>query len=82
MDSDFPANATTAVSALITYERQILPLVRGELERWKARAVAIPDPVLRAAALSALREKGRNAEATAVFAILAPRAHRGGRCGR
>jgi tetraprenyl-beta-curcumene synthase len=64
------------VSALIAYERRILPLVRGELERWSACAVTIPDPVLRGAALSALREKSRNAEATAVFAILAPRARR------
>jgi tetraprenyl-beta-curcumene synthase len=65
------------VSALVSYERRILPLVRGELKRWEAPAVAIPDPALRAAALSGLREKRRNAEATAVFAILAPRAHRG-----
>ena len=66
------------LSALITYERRILPMARGELERWQARAMTIPDPALRAAALSALRERGRNVEATAVFAILAPRAHRPG----
>ena len=70
------ADAITVFSALLTYERQIVPLVRGELGRWQARAVTIPDPVLRAAALSALHEKGQNAEATAVFAILAPRANR------
>lgn len=64
------------VSALVAYERRIRPSVQAELKRWEASAVAIPDPVLRAAALSGLREKGRNAEATAVFAILAPRAHR------
>jgi tetraprenyl-beta-curcumene synthase len=64
------------VSALVAYERRILPLVRGELKRWETLAVAIPNPVLRAAALSGLREKRRNAEGTAVFAILAPRAHR------
>ena len=78
MDSDFPANATTAVSALITYERQILPLVRGELDRWRERALAIPDPLLRAAAVNSLRDKGRNVEATAVFGILAPRGRRVG----
>jgi tetraprenyl-beta-curcumene synthase len=76
MMSEFPANATAVVSALISYERQILPLVRDELARWQERAATIPDPTLRAAALSALREKGRNAEATAVFAILAPRTRR------
>ena len=35
--------------------------------------MTIPDPVLRDAALEALREKRSNPEATAVFAILAPR---------
>ncbi len=64
--------------ALVTYERQIVPLVHSELGRWQTRAAAIPDPVLRAAALSALHEKGQNVEATAVFAILAPRANRVG----
>ncbi len=72
------ADAIAVFSALVTYERQIVPLVRGELGRWEARAATIPDPDLRAAALSALREKGQNAEATAVFAILAPRANRVG----
>ena len=66
------------ISALITYERRILPMARGELDRWQGRAMTIPDPALRSAALSALREKGRNVEATAVFAILAPRARRAG----
>jgi tetraprenyl-beta-curcumene synthase len=70
------ADLMTVVSALVAYERRILPLVHYELTRWEAFAVAIPDPVLRAAALSGLRGKRRNAEATAVFAILAPRAHR------
>jgi tetraprenyl-beta-curcumene synthase len=70
------ADAIAVFLALVTYERQIVPHVGGELGRWQARAATIPDPVLRAAALSALHEKGRNAEATAVFAILAPRADR------
>lgn len=63
-------------SALIAYERRVLPLARAELKGWRARAEAIPDPVLRAAALSALLEKSGNTEATAVFAILAPRPRR------
>src|SRR3954466_11159949 len=65
-----------AVSALVTYERQIVPVERAELKGWRARAVTIPDATLRAAAVSALDEKGRNAEATSVFAILAPRTNR------
>jgi tetraprenyl-beta-curcumene synthase len=69
-------DVATAFSALITYERKIVPLVRAELRRWEARAATIPDPLLRAAALSALRDKAQNAEATAIFGILAPRAAR------
>ncbi|HEY7255992.1 MAG TPA: DUF2600 family protein [Solirubrobacterales bacterium] len=64
------------VSSLIAYEREILPLVRGELDRWRLRASSIPDPLLRGAALSALQADRRNPEATAVFAILAPRSRR------
>lgn len=62
--------------ALGLYRRRIVPWVRRELRRWEGLAEAIPDPVLRGRALAALREKGANPEATAVFAILAPRAHR------
>ena len=76
MGPEFAANAATVVSSLIAYEREILPVVRGELDRWRVRALTIPDPLLRAAALSALQAKGRNPEATAVFAILAPRERR------
>jgi tetraprenyl-beta-curcumene synthase len=45
---------------------------------WRRRAEAIPDPVLRRHALTALTEKSPNPEAVAVFAILAPHAHRRG----
>jgi tetraprenyl-beta-curcumene synthase len=78
VESDLPANATAVVSALIAYERQILPLARDELRRWEERALAIPDPLLRATALKALHDKGRNVEATAVFGILVPRGRRAG----
>ncbi len=69
-------DVAAAISALIAYERRILPIVRRDLRGWEARAATIPDAALRAAALASLREKGRNAEATAVFAILAPRDRR------
>lgn len=62
--------------ALAVYKRAVLPQVRYELERWERWTVKIPDLVLRQAALSTLREKGSNAEATAVFAILVPRPQR------
>jgi tetraprenyl-beta-curcumene synthase len=63
-------------AALGTYRRGIVPAVRRQLRDWETVAEAIPDPVLRDHALDALRKKGANAEATAVFAILAPRAQR------
>jgi len=62
--------------ALALYRRQLLPTVWEEQRRWLALASRVPDPSLRDAANRALREKGANAEATAVFGILAPRARR------
>jgi tetraprenyl-beta-curcumene synthase len=64
------------VRALVAYRRTVVPVVRAELKRWEVAAEAIPDPVLRGQALLSLREKGLNAEATAVFGILAPRRRR------
>ena len=64
-------------TALAVYRRSIVPRARRELRRWETRRRRDPDPTLRGHALAALREKGRNVEATAVFAILAPRPYRG-----
>jgi tetraprenyl-beta-curcumene synthase len=54
----------------------VAPLVRGQLRRWQARALAIEDPVMRAFALRKLSEESFNAEVAATLATLAPRAHR------
>lgn len=59
--------------ALGVYLSRVVPAVRRELGRWREEAEMVPDPVLRGQALDALEEKGLNVEATAVFAILAPR---------
>jgi tetraprenyl-beta-curcumene synthase len=68
---------TAAVlSALGIYRLAVVPGARRELRRWESVAGAIPDPALRGHALAALREKGLNAEASAVLAALAPRANR------
>jgi tetraprenyl-beta-curcumene synthase len=61
------------VSALGVYRARVVPPVRRELQRWRGLAEAVPDPLLRGQALSALDEKALNVEATAVFAVLAPR---------
>jgi tetraprenyl-beta-curcumene synthase len=68
--------AIAVVAALATYRFGILPQVRRELATWQSTATAIADPGLRGEALSAIDEKGLNVEATAVFAILAPRSTR------
>jgi tetraprenyl-beta-curcumene synthase len=65
-----------ALGALSSYGATVLPSVRRQLRGWRQRAVAIPDPEQRTAALAAIDEKGSNVEATAVFAILAPRRNR------
>jgi tetraprenyl-beta-curcumene synthase len=49
---------------------------RAQLRHWRARAAAIEDPALRAPALAKLRDEGFNAQAAAVLATIAPRAHR------
>jgi tetraprenyl-beta-curcumene synthase len=65
--------ASAALAALASYRLRIVPQVRRELAAWRTVAAAIPDPCLRDIALAAIDEKGLNVEATAVFAILAPR---------
>lgn len=55
---------------------EIFPQARVELERWRNRALAIPDPVLRREALRTIEERGP-AERAAAFAVLVPRETRG-----
>ncbi len=71
-----PAETFSALAALALYQRRVLPAARRELRRWDRLAAQMPGGPLREAALGALREKRSNPEATAVFAILAPRARR------
>jgi tetraprenyl-beta-curcumene synthase len=69
-----------AVGALVVasarYWSTVAPVVHRELERWRRRASMIDDPELRALALCKLEEERFNAEAGAMLATLAPRAHR------
>lgn len=64
------------VAAFVRYRRAVLPLVRREMQGWRADAASIPDPILRGHALGALTDKAANVEATAVMAVLAPRRSR------
>jgi tetraprenyl-beta-curcumene synthase len=54
----------------------VFPVARSAQRRLLARAEAIPDPLLRADALAAHRDKGSNSEGLAALAVLAPREHR------
>jgi tetraprenyl-beta-curcumene synthase len=58
--------------AALRYWVTVFPLVGRETERWRRRADAIPDPVLRGIALETLRRERGNAEGAAAFAAFAP----------
>jgi tetraprenyl-beta-curcumene synthase len=58
------------------YWIDVFPVVRAAQRRLLARAEAIPDPQLRADALTSHRDKGSNSEGLAALAVLAPRVHR------
>ena len=62
--------------ANVRYWSTVAPVVRNELRRWELRARAIEDSELRALALEKLRDESFHAEAAAMLATLAPRAHR------
>jgi len=68
--------AAALVVANVRYWTTVAPLVRIELERWREHAGAICAPDLRALALDKLDRESFNAEAGAMLATLAPRAHR------
>jgi len=51
----------------------VFPLVRGELHGWRRRASAIPNPVLRAQALTTLNSERLSAAGAALFAATTPR---------
>lgn len=63
--------------ANVRYWSRVAPLVRIELQRWSARAMAIPDPCLRELAMVKLESEHFNAEVAATLATLAPSKHRG-----
>jgi hypothetical protein len=71
------ARATFAlVLANVRYWSTVAPLVRAELRHWRSRAAAISNPAFREIALAKLDGERFNAEAGAMLATLAPRAHR------
>jgi tetraprenyl-beta-curcumene synthase len=60
---------------VLRYLLLVLPSATRELSQWRSRAGEIPNPHLRRHALQALGKRG-NIEGAALFATLAPAAHR------
>jgi tetraprenyl-beta-curcumene synthase len=76
MGPDRVASLAAFARATQSYWTSVFPRVSRELSHWRERALAIPDPALRAQALQALSKRG-NMEGAAAFATFAPRARRG-----
>jgi tetraprenyl-beta-curcumene synthase len=72
---DSAPRAVTFVAAARRYWLEVFPRVCRERRRGRARALAIPDPLLRRVALEAQGKWG-NVEGAAAFAAFAPRGRR------
>jgi tetraprenyl-beta-curcumene synthase len=68
------ASALTLMSA--RYWTTVVPAARRQMHRWHAQADAIPDPALRALALTKLAEERFNVQTAPTFATLAPPSQR------
>lgn len=64
------------LSAAVRYWTSVYPFVCREIGAWQRRAQVIPDPVLRALAVSALRTERGNLEGATAFAVFTPRTQR------
>lgn len=64
--------AVVFLDAATRYWLTVYPLVRWHAARWRRRAAAIPDPVLRRIALDTHRSESGNLEGAAAFAAFAP----------
>lgn len=73
--TDDLALAAVFTETVVHYLFRVLPLLNAELAHWRARAADIPNPQLRQTAETALDKRG-NIEGAALFATLAPPAHR------
>lgn len=71
-----PGSIRLFASAARRYWLDVFPAAHSTQRHLLARAEAIPDPLLRADALAAHRDKGANSEGLAALAILAPRRRR------
>ncbi|HEX4307791.1 MAG TPA: DUF2600 family protein [Solirubrobacterales bacterium] len=74
--ADTRGSARLFATAAARYWLGVFPAARSAQRHLLARAERIPDPLLRADALAAHRQKGSNSEGLAALAVLAPAEHR------
>lgn len=60
----------TATQFLFRLFRIVMPMARQEIHYWTERAESIPDPILRAQAMSSLRDKRFHADGGSVYAAV------------
>lgn len=70
------SSAAALLAANARYWSHVSPQVGQELLRWRTRAAAIPDPLLRELALGKLEAEDFNAQVAATLATLVPRSRR------
>jgi tetraprenyl-beta-curcumene synthase len=73
MDDPTPLDSRQFWALAMATTREVLwglPAVSAEIRRWRVRALGIPNPTIRADALSALRKKRTHADGAALFWIL------------
>jgi tetraprenyl-beta-curcumene synthase len=70
------SSGAALLTANVKYWSQVAPQVSRELLRWRTRANAIPDPLLRDLALGKLEAEDFNAQVAATLATLVPRSRR------
>jgi tetraprenyl-beta-curcumene synthase len=79
MDDPTPLSSSQLWALATATTRELfwgLPAVSAEIRRWRRRALAIPNPMVRADALSALSNKRTHADGAALFWILPRRRNR------
>src|ERR1700727_123609 len=76
MDDPTPLGSRQCWALAMATTREVfwgLPAVSAEIRRWRLRALGIPNPIIRADALNALRKKRTHADGAALFWILPKR---------
>jgi len=68
-----PRELVALIAVMARFWLLVFPLLRSELDAWRRRACAIPNPVLRGQALATLDSERLSAAGAALFAATTPR---------